>query len=75
MNGLVPNKNSDIERCRIMLEMRETSMNEAVRWFSIASDLHFRLEEIYGKAMDFSKNQEIIHEKLSQIENILQNAR
>ena len=75
LNGLVPNKNSDIERCRIMLEMREASMNEAVRWFSIASDLHFRLEEIYGKAMDFSKNQEIIHEKLSQIENILQNAR
>ena len=34
--------------------------------------LHFKLEEIYGAAMDFSQNDELFVKKISQIENILE---
>ena len=53
-------------------EIRRDALEEAKRWFAIASDLHFRLEEIYGRAMNFDKNNELLAKKLSQIENILE---
>lgn len=46
---------------------------EAQRWFSIAADIHFRLEEIYGEAMDFSQNDKILNKKITEIENIIEN--
>ena len=45
---------------------------DAVRWFEIASDMHFRLEEIYSAAMDFKKNDMIFDKKLEEIKNILE---
>ena len=47
-------------------------INEATRWFEIASDMHFRLEEIYSRAMNFEKNDIIFDKKLEEIKNILE---
>jgi hypothetical protein len=44
---------------------------EAKRWFNIASDFHFRLEEIYIQAMHFDKIDEIIEDKIKEIRLIL----
>ncbi len=60
------------ERIRRAKEMRKEALEEAERWFAIASDLHFKLEEIYGVAMDFSNNDVIFDKKIKEIENILQ---
>ncbi len=61
------------ERTRRAKEIRKIALEEAERWFSIASELHFQLEEIYSEAMDFNNNNKILAEKLHEIENILQN--
>ena len=61
------------EKSRRAKELRKSALEEAERWFSIASDLHFQLEEIYGAAMNFEKNDEIFDRKLGEIDNILQN--
>lgn len=53
---------SATENVRVMLNIYNDSMDEAVRWFGIASDIHFRLEEIYQKCMDFDRNEEKIVE-------------
>ena len=60
------------ERTRRAKEIKKTALEEAERWFSIASELHFRLEEIYGSAMDFHKNTEMLDEKLGEMQNILE---
>ncbi len=52
-------------------EIRNAALLEAKRWFTIASDLHFRLEEIYTKAMNFDRIDEIYEKKVVQIKNIL----
>lgn len=64
---------SKIEKARIKQaeEIAKTALEEATRWFSIASDFHFRLEEIYSRAMNFDKNNKIIEEKIEEIGNIL----
>ena len=60
------------ERTRRALEIKKIALEEAERWFSIASEYHFSLEEIYGAAMDFAKNDEILGEKIGEIANILE---
>ena len=40
---------------------------EAARWFKIAADLHFRLEEIYSVAMNFDQNEKIKKELIDKI--------
>lgn len=68
-------QNSDTERTRQAISLHRESLEEAKRWFSIASDFHFRLEDIYRGAMNFEKNDEILSTKLNEIENILEKAR
>lgn len=63
---------SDEERIRKAEELKREALDEARRWFAIASDLHFRLEEIYGRAMNFEINNLTLIKKISEIENILE---
>ena len=58
------------EKMRLMIQVQNELLLEAKRWFGIASDFHFRLEEIYSRCMDFKKNNEIfdkICEKISKV--------
>ncbi len=55
---------ADTERVKALTRMYDTALKESERWFNIASDLHFRLEDIYSEAMDFSINNKILEEKL-----------
>lgn len=58
------------EKMRLMSQVQNELLTEAKRWFGIASDIHFRLEEIYSRCMDFDKNDEIfdkICEKVSKV--------
>ena len=64
---------ADRERIRAANRTFAELLEESKRWFAIASDMHFRLEEIYGEAMNFEKNNEMLNEKIKQIENILEN--
>ena len=50
---------TDIDISLTLTRMHTDLLNEAQRWFGIAADLHFRLENIYGAAMDYSKNDKI----------------
>ena len=52
--------------------IKKDALEEAQRWFAVASEIHFELEEIYGKAMDFNKNDLIFKAKLTEIDNILE---
>ena len=52
--------------------IREDALDAAKRWFLIASDFHFRLEEIYSGAMNFSINNEIIQQKITEIKKYLE---
>lgn len=49
----------------------EITKEEARRWFAIASDLHFRLEEIYSQAMNFDEIDTIAENKTKEIRFIL----
>ena len=62
---------TDTERIRAAERIKEESLVEAKRWFTIASNLHFRLEEIYGNAMNFEINNQTLDQKIKEIENIL----
>ena len=62
----------DNERIKNAKSIREIAMVEAKRWFAIASDLHFRLEDIYSHAMSFEKNDILVTEKITEIDNILE---
>ena len=66
------NSPADDERTRVANRIYAEMLEEAKRWFVVASDLHFRIEEIYGKAMNFEINNIILNEKIRQIENILE---
>ena len=59
------------EREKVAKACYDRSLEEAERWFSIASDNHFLLEEIYKEAMDFDKNDRIYKEKYQEIINVL----
>lgn len=62
----------DKETVKTAKSIYSTALDEAVRWFNIASDFHFRLEEIYSSAMNFEKNNEIASQISSEVANILQ---
>ncbi len=58
------------EKNRMMKKLHDELLAEAKRWFGIASDIHFRLEEIYSRCMNFDKNDKIfdkICEKISKV--------
>ena len=61
----------DSERIKCAYTLYDIALEEARRWFNIASDLHFRLEEIYSSSMDFTKNNEINSMITNEIRNIL----
>ena len=44
------------EEVRLAKKMEKEFLSEASRWLSIASDIHFQLEDIYKNAMNFEKN-------------------
>ena len=71
-NEFLENDKMYSERTRRAKEIKKTALEEAERWFSIASELHFQLESIYGSAMDFHKNTEMLDEKLGEMQNILE---
>lgn len=62
---------TDIERRRVALEFSREMESEAQRWFSIASELHFELEEIYSQAMNYSLVDELYAKKSLDILNII----
>jgi len=51
--------------------LENETLSEAARWFNIASEFHFRLEEIYSSAMNFSVIDEISESILDEIGDIL----
>ena len=53
-------------------KIRQGALAEAQNWFAEASKHHFALEEIYGKAMNFEKNDEILQSLLVESKNILE---
>ena len=61
----------DKERIKKANEIHGDALTEAARWFMIASDLHFRLEEIYSRAMDFEKIDMLTEKKHDEMEKIL----
>ena len=65
-------KHSINEYSRRAEQIFEDSLYESERWFKIAAELHFELEEIYSQAMDFDKNSIIIESKCSELEFYLQ---
>ncbi len=65
------NDDKETEYIRKISEISNAALNEAERWFMIASDFHFRLEDIYSRAMNFESNDEILKNKLSQLKECL----
>ena len=68
---LLPSYKLCSEQIKVARTINEMAIAEAARWFAIASDFHFRLEEIYSEAMDFEKNDAICNKILEEIKNIL----
>ena len=66
------NKMTDLEREKIKTakQIEIDAREEAQRWLLIASDLHFRLEDIYSRAMDFEENERLILKTMEKIEII-----
>ena len=62
----------DRERSDAFARLHSDALAEAKRWFAIASDLHFRIEEIYSAAMDFSKNESICKRLISEITELFE---
>ncbi len=61
---------TDNERIKVMKSIENDALEESKRWFGIASDFHFRLEEIYSRCMDFSKNDIVFEEKCAELYNL-----
>lgn len=64
-------RKSDTEGQKRALQIYGDCMTESQRWFSIASDTHFELEEIYSAAMNFDKNEEITEKIIANSLDIL----
>jgi hypothetical protein len=62
-------KQENIKKAR---QLTRDALDEAQRWFLVASDFHFRLEEIYSRAMDFEKNDMIFLKTWDEICEILE---
>ena len=58
------------EQIKSMEFMENESLKQAERWFNIASEMHFRLEEIYSQSMDFTKNDIILEEKKAELSEL-----
>lgn len=58
------------EQIKAMKFMENESMTQAERWFNIASQMHFRLEEIYSQSMFFTKNDIILEEKKTELSEL-----
>lgn len=65
----------DIDQIKKAKKIREDALEEAKRWFGVASDMHFRLEKIYGEAMNFDVNEGILEQKATEISIILEKER
>ena len=59
------------ERIRVAGQLRGYALDEAARWFGIASDLHFRLEKIYTAAMCFEKIDGVYDRLLVEMTDVL----
>lgn len=59
------------EKTKVLNDIHSICLESSTRWFSIASDVHFRLEDIYKSCMDFEGNNRIINEKLEILCDIL----
>ena len=59
------------ECIRVAGQLRGYALDEAARWFGIASDLHFRLEKIYTAAMSFDKIDGVYDRILTEMTDIL----
>ncbi len=59
------------ERLRVAQEIKRTVLDESIRHFSIASEMHFSLEEIYSSAMNFKKVDEILNTTKENIHSII----
>ncbi|MBQ9116207.1 MAG: hypothetical protein IJY04_04225, partial [Clostridia bacterium] len=68
LNDMINANETDNERIRVAENLRAYSLDEASRWHGIASDFHFRLEEIYSRAMDFEKVNGFFEKILSEIQ-------
>ena len=60
----------DVEIFKKANELSKSAEEEARRWFGIASDFHFRLEEKYIRAMDFSYCDEVFSQKTKEIDEL-----
>ncbi|MBQ8321933.1 MAG: hypothetical protein IJX92_06170 [Clostridia bacterium] len=72
VESMVTEKDKTVsEKIKAMREIESISLENSARWFSIASDMHFRLEEIYQTSMNFEENDKIIKEKSKVLSEIL----
>ena len=62
----------ETEQIRTAKALRIDSLDEARRWFTIASDIHFRLEKLYTAAMNFEKNNQLITKTIEEITTIIE---
>lgn len=53
----------DEEEIKTITKVHDELIYEASRWLSIASDIHFRLEDIYVQCMNFDNNQ-VVFDKI-----------
>ena len=70
-NFILSKEKTDKERRRRFSQIKEDALLESIRWFSIASDFHFRLENIYSSCMNFEVNDKLLLQKNEQIGNLL----
>ena len=64
----------DKEKIRLASELHRELLIESARWFKIASEIHFTLEEIYSSAMDFTRNDALLSEIYAKIGLIYENS-
>lgn len=67
----IKNDKVALENLNRLKILEKETLTEASRWFNIASEFHFRLEEIYSSAMDFSIIDDVTESLLYEIEDIL----
>ena len=59
-DGFFKTSGIDKEEIRLMTVIHDDLLKEAARWFSIASEVHFHLEDIYGECVNFENNEIIL---------------
>lgn len=59
------------EELKSLTDIIKVHLSTAKKYFSSASDEHFKLEEIYKNAMDFDKNHPVLEKTLKNIDKIL----